>query len=104
MHDKPISITELSNGECVGLGAVEITAIPHLSILQKRFAAIANIYTEYKEDMARLLSDVFQTYKNVNNNCHNISMDGVGIYNFMVSLRERPDKAKRIIAEGFPRK
>lgn len=31
-------------------------------------------------------------------------MDGVGVYNFMVTLRERPANAKRIIAEGFPRK
>ena len=31
-------------------------------------------------------------------------MDGVGVYNFMVTLRERPDNAKRIIAEGFQRK
>ncbi|MDR2546410.1 MAG: hypothetical protein LBC96_02730 [Lachnospiraceae bacterium] len=31
-------------------------------------------------------------------------MDGVGVYNFMVTLRERPDNAKRIIAEGFVRK
>lgn len=31
-------------------------------------------------------------------------MDGVGVYNFMVTLRERPDNAKRIIAERFPRK
>ena len=31
-------------------------------------------------------------------------MDGVGAYNFLVTLRERPDNAKRIIAEGFPRK
>ena len=31
-------------------------------------------------------------------------MDGVGVYNFMVTLRERPDKAKEIIAKGFPRK
>jgi hypothetical protein len=31
-------------------------------------------------------------------------MDGVGVYNFLVTLRERPDKGKRIIAEGFPRK
>ena len=31
-------------------------------------------------------------------------MDGVGIYNFMVTLRERPENGKRIIAEGFPRK
>ncbi len=31
-------------------------------------------------------------------------MDGVGVYNFLVTLRERPENAKRIIAEGFPRK
>jgi len=31
-------------------------------------------------------------------------MDGVGVYNFLVTLRERPGNAKRIIAEGFPRK
>ena len=31
-------------------------------------------------------------------------MDGVGVYNFMVTLRERPENAKRIIAKGFPRK
>jgi hypothetical protein len=31
-------------------------------------------------------------------------MDGVGVYNFMITLRERPDNAKRIIADGFKRK
>ena len=31
-------------------------------------------------------------------------MDGVGVYNFMVSLREHPDNAKKIITEGFQRK
>jgi len=31
-------------------------------------------------------------------------MDVVGVYNFMVTLRERPDNAKRIMAEGFRRK
>ena len=31
-------------------------------------------------------------------------MDGVGVYNFMITLRERPDNGKRIIAEGFKRK
>jgi hypothetical protein len=31
-------------------------------------------------------------------------MDGVGVYNFMVTLRERPNNAKSIIAAGFPRK
>jgi len=31
-------------------------------------------------------------------------MDGVGVFNFMVTLRERPENAKRIIADGFTRK
>jgi len=42
MNDNPnhISITELANGECVGLGAVGITTVPHLSILQNVFINI----------------------------------------------------------------
>ena len=31
-------------------------------------------------------------------------MDGVGVYNFLITLRERPENGKRIIAEGFIRK
>ena len=32
------------------------------------------------------------------------SLDVAGIYNFMVTLREQPDKAKEYIKTGFPRK
>ena len=70
-----ISIVELANGERVGLGTVEITAVPHLSILQKRFSTVANIDTEYKQDMARLLSEVFQNYKNTVHGCRDISLE-----------------------------
>ena len=31
-------------------------------------------------------------------------MDGVGVYNFLITLRERPENGKRIITEGFRRK
>jgi hypothetical protein len=31
-------------------------------------------------------------------------MDGLGVYNFMVTLREEPDKAKGYIESGFKRK
>ena len=31
-------------------------------------------------------------------------MDGLGVFNFMVTLREEPEKAKRYIDEGFKRK
>jgi DNA helicase HerA-like ATPase len=56
---------EMQNGEFVGLNAIEITAIPHISVLPKRFPNIPNIDTEYKQDMGRLLSEVFQLYKNI---------------------------------------
>lgn len=70
-----ILIVELVNGELIGLGAIEITTIPHLSIIQKQYSSIANIDTEYKQDMARLLSEVFQNYKNAAGNCQDISVE-----------------------------
>lgn len=32
------------------------------------------------------------------------SLDAAGVYNFMVTLREEPDKAKGYIKRGFPTK
>lgn len=29
-------------------------------------------------------------------------MDGVGVYNFLVDLREKPEVAKKQLADGFP--
>ncbi len=29
-------------------------------------------------------------------------MNGVGVYNFLITLRENPEIAKKYIAEGFP--
>jgi len=70
-----VSIIELANGERIGLCAVEITAVPHVSTLYKRYPNIANIDTEYKQDMARLLSEVYQNYKNPTNSCQDISLE-----------------------------
>ena len=72
---KYISITELANGERIGMGAVEITTVPHLAILQKRFTNECNVDAEYKQDMARLLSEVFQNYKNAPDGCKDISLE-----------------------------
>jgi len=73
-EERAISLTDLAGGERIGLSAVEITAVPHLSILQRRFFAAANIDTEYKHDMARLLSEIFQNYKNASV-CQDISLE-----------------------------
>ena len=70
-----ISIVELTNGEQIGLCVIEIVTVPHLSILQKRFTTETNIDTEYKQDMARLLSEVYQNYKNASGDCQDISIE-----------------------------
>lgn len=31
-------------------------------------------------------------------------MDGLGVFNFLVTLRDQPEKAKQYIAQGFPMK
>jgi DNA helicase HerA-like ATPase len=58
------TFVELENGEQVGLSVIEITSIPHYSILQKRFPAFSNLDVEHKHDMATLLAEVFQSFKN----------------------------------------
>lgn len=58
-----IATAELQSNEFVGLGAIEIITIPHVSILQKRYAATPSVEIEYKQDMGRLLSEIFQNYK-----------------------------------------
>lgn len=70
-----ISTVALAGGERVGLCAVEITAVPHVSVLQKRFSDTVNMDTEYKQDMARLLSEIFQNYKNTTNGCDDVSFE-----------------------------
>jgi hypothetical protein len=71
-----VSITSLASGERVGLGAIEITSVPHVSILQNRAAAnVAGIDSAYKQDMARLLSGVFQNCKNAAGACKDVSVE-----------------------------
>jgi len=86
-----ISVTELQNGECIGLSAIEITTVPHISILQKRFtASAANIDTEYKHDMARMLSEVFQNYRNASGGCEDVSLE---VLWSTVEVKNQPYKA-----------
>ena len=73
--NQAVEIAALQNGERVGLYAVEIVSIPHISTLQGRITGGANIDTEYKHDMARLLSEVFQNYKNADNGCSDMSLE-----------------------------
>ena len=77
MHNKEkgLSIVDLANGERIGMAAVEITTVPHSCILQKQFANDVNFDAKYKQEMARLLSGVFQNYKNASSGCKDISLE-----------------------------
>jgi len=74
-HVDNIDMAFLASGERIGLGAIEITSVPHLSILQKRYTTVTNIDTEYKREMARLLSEVFQNYKTASDTCRDVSLE-----------------------------
>lgn len=57
------SFAELSGGEFVGLGIIEISTVPSYSILSGRFDNIQEAITQYKMDMSNLLTEVYQIYR-----------------------------------------
>ena len=56
---------KLQNGEYVGIGALEITSIPHISILESEYSnkTKEEIAYQYKLDMQSLVSELYQDYK-----------------------------------------
>lgn len=57
-----ISATELTGGEQVGIGILEITAIPDISIIEEEGEKYSSIVERYKNDFAGLLSELYQNY------------------------------------------
>ncbi|WP_409969078.1 ATP-binding protein [Bengtsoniella intestinalis] len=58
-----ISDKKLENGESVSLGTIEVTSIPHISIIEDRPNAIEGVIERYKSEMGGLLNEVFQSFK-----------------------------------------
>lgn len=65
MASEYISIEELSNGEKIALGAIEITAIPDISIINDNPNITAEITEKYKIEFCGLINEIHQTYKNL---------------------------------------
>lgn len=57
-----ISFEELTSGESVGLTGLVIQALPHISILRTEQNPQENWNVRYKNDMAVLLSELYQPY------------------------------------------
>lgn len=65
-----IKTTLLQNGEYAGICALEITSIPHISILESEYSnkTKEEILFKYKVDMQALISELYQNYKLNDNN------------------------------------
>lgn len=61
-----ITVESLTNGECVALGVLEIASIPHISIIDERENAIAEVVDRYKNETCGMLVEVYQAYKRMN--------------------------------------
>lgn len=65
-----IKTTLLQNGEYAGICTLEITSIPHISILESEYSnkTKEEILFKYKADMQALISELYQNYKLNDNN------------------------------------
>ncbi len=62
MQTEYISSANLQNGEVISLGAIEITSIPHISIIEDE-RALPEILEKYKVETSYLLNEAYQIYK-----------------------------------------
>lgn len=60
-----ISTENLTNGEFIALDTIEITSIPHISIIDDAQITISEINEKYKAEMSSLLNEIYQAYKSL---------------------------------------
>lgn len=66
MNIEKDSCVQLSLGEVVALKAIEVTSIPHITIINsKSDITEAETIQKYKSDIKGLLSEIYQVYKNI---------------------------------------
>lgn len=58
-----VSIESLNNGELVGIGSIEITTIPDISILSSKYQNEEIAILDYKKGISGLLTEVYQNYR-----------------------------------------
>lgn len=63
MNLKHISTESLTNGELISLGCIEITSIPHVSIIDNSNGNTELVVERYKTEFGSLLDEVYQAYK-----------------------------------------
>lgn len=94
IDESSVAFDELVSNETIAVSAIEITAIPHASILQKRFSAVSNIDVAHKQDIVRLLSELFQNCKDGNNSGNTLSDASFEFLWITDKVDNQPFKAK----------
>lgn len=92
MKDK-IKIIKLNSDEQVGILALEITMIPHISIIKNNYDANKDIETEYKLAFGNLLNELFHQYKIEKNNDPAIDLS-IELLWVTEPVKNQPFKAK----------
>ena len=57
-----LTVESLANGEKIALGALEITSIPHMSIIDDN-KSMKDIVGKYQEEMTELLNELYQFFR-----------------------------------------
>lgn len=65
MLNDNITTESLTNGEKIALGTLEVTAIPHISIIDETINGITEVTERYKVEMKGLLNEIYQFYKSI---------------------------------------
>ena len=58
-----ITYKTLESDEIVGMSAIEIVSIPHISAINQSNGDENEIISKYKYDFANLLNEIYQLYK-----------------------------------------
>lgn len=66
MDNYNITIENLTGGEKVALGILEVTSIPHFLIIDNKAVSSAEITNKYKADFGGLLNEIHQVYRTEN--------------------------------------
>ena len=87
-----ISFTKLANGENVALGAIEITSIPHISIIDENLSE-EKINTQYKNEIAGFLNEIYQIYRSSGMNQSTLKDISVELLWITLPVRNQPYQA-----------
>ena len=63
MPSTNISLESLTDGETIALSAIEITSVPHATVIGDEVKPVEEIVSQYKLEFTGLLNELYQSYK-----------------------------------------